>query len=81
MRAESERPEAIAAGVARIVGTDPAVIAREASRLLDDPSAYHAMARGVSPYGDGHAAARIVEALARRWGVTGSEPADSSANR
>jgi UDP-N-acetylglucosamine 2-epimerase (non-hydrolysing) len=65
LRSESERPEAVEAGVARLVGTDPARIAREAARLLCDPTAYRAMARGVSPYGDGRASGRIVDAIAR----------------
>jgi UDP-N-acetylglucosamine 2-epimerase (non-hydrolysing) len=75
LRRESERPEAIAAGVAKLVGTDPRAIIREADRLLTDPAAYRAMARGASPYGDGHAAERIVAAIARALGVaTRSEP-------
>ena len=64
LREESERPEAIEAGVARLVGHDPAAIVAEASRLLSDPHAYRAMARGASPYGDGRAADRIVAAAA-----------------
>ncbi len=63
MRAETERPEAIQEGVVRLVGTDFTTITTETQRLLDDAAAYRAMARGVSPYGDGHAAARIVEVL------------------
>jgi UDP-N-acetylglucosamine 2-epimerase (non-hydrolysing) len=63
MRAVTERPEAIEAGVARLVGTDPDVILAEAERLLDDADWYRHMARGASPYGDGHAAGRIVEAI------------------
>ena len=47
----------------KLVGTRAARIADEAQRLLDDPAAYKAMARGVSPYGDGHAAERIVRVL------------------
>lgn len=65
LRAESERPEAIEAGVARLVGHDPAAIVAEASRLLRDPDAYRDMARGASPYGDGRAAERIVAAVER----------------
>jgi UDP-N-acetylglucosamine 2-epimerase (non-hydrolysing) len=65
LRAESERPEAVEAGVARLVGTDPSAIVREADRLLTDPAAYLAMARGASPYGDGRAAERIAAAVAR----------------
>ncbi|HEV7122511.1 MAG TPA: UDP-N-acetylglucosamine 2-epimerase (non-hydrolyzing) [Rhodanobacter sp.] len=63
MRTETERPEAVDEGVVRLVGTDEAIIVREASRLLDDPVAYREMARGVSPYGDGKASQRIVAAL------------------
>ena len=59
LRAETERPEAVAAGVAKLVGTDERTIIAEASKLLTDPAAYKLMARGVSPYGDGKGAARI----------------------
>jgi UDP-N-acetylglucosamine 2-epimerase (non-hydrolysing) len=69
LRSESERPEAVEAGVARLVGTDPRAIVAEADRLLGDPSAYRAMARGASPYGDGRAAGRIVAAVARALGA------------
>ena len=63
MRSETERPEAVDEGVVRLVGTDEARIYEEAARLLSDPQAYRAMARGVSPYGDGKAAQRIVAVL------------------
>jgi UDP-N-acetylglucosamine 2-epimerase (non-hydrolysing) len=63
LRDETERPEAIAAGVARLVGTDEATIVAETARLLDDPAWYRQMARGASPYGDGLAAGRIVAAI------------------
>lgn len=62
-RNESDRPEAIAAGTARLVGTDGAMLLSEATRLLDDDEAWQAMARAGNPYGDGRAAPRIVEAL------------------
>jgi UDP-N-acetylglucosamine 2-epimerase (non-hydrolysing) len=65
LRNETERPEAIELGVARLVGHDASVIVSECSRLLCDPSAYRAMALGKSPYGDGQAARRIVSILAR----------------
>jgi UDP-N-acetylglucosamine 2-epimerase (non-hydrolysing) len=65
MRDETERPEAIDAGVARLVGTDATRIVEETARLLDDPAWYAQMARGASPYGDGRAAARIVAAIER----------------
>ena len=64
MRETTERPEGVAAGTARLVGTDADTIVREASRLLDDPEAYAEMARAHNPFGDGHAAQRIVDLLA-----------------
>jgi len=64
MRETTERPEGIAAGTARLVGTDPDRIVAEANRLLDDEEAYLAMARAHNPFGDGHATERIVELLA-----------------
>ncbi len=63
MRNESERPEAIEAGVAMLVGPNHDRIVTEAGRLLSDPVAYARMARGASPYGDGRAAERIVQAI------------------
>lgn len=63
LREVTERPEAIEAGTARLVGTDPERIVTETRRLLDEPAAYQAMARAVNPFGDGHAAERIVAAL------------------
>jgi UDP-N-acetylglucosamine 2-epimerase (non-hydrolysing) len=63
MREVTERPEGINAGTVRLVGTDTSRIITEARRLLDDPAAHAAMARAVNPYGDGHAAERIVDAL------------------
>ena len=64
MRDTTERPEGVAAGTARLVGTDASVIVRETSRLLDEPEAYQAMAHAHNPYGDGHAARRIAELVA-----------------
>jgi UDP-N-acetylglucosamine 2-epimerase (non-hydrolysing) len=64
MRETTERPEGIAAGTARLVGTQAARIVAETERLLDDPEAYAAMARAHNPFGDGRSAARIVELLA-----------------
>jgi len=63
MRETTERPEAVAAGTSRLVGTKTETIVREARRLLDDPDAYRRMARAANPYGDGQAARRIVEAI------------------
>jgi UDP-N-acetylglucosamine 2-epimerase (non-hydrolysing) len=67
LRRGTERPEAIAAGVARRVGTAFQDIVTNARELLDSPSAYAAMARAVSPYGDGQASGRIVQAIRDRF--------------
>ena len=63
MRETTERPEGIAAGTARLVGTDSTRIVTEIFTLLDDKPAYEAMARAHTPFGDGHSARRIVELL------------------
>lgn len=66
LRDVTERPEGIAAGAARLVGTDPGAIVSATSQLLDDPSAWQAMSRAGNPYGDGRAAERIAAVLAGR---------------
>jgi UDP-N-acetylglucosamine 2-epimerase (non-hydrolysing) len=66
MREETERPEGLAAGTLRLVGHRRERIVEEATRLLGDPDAYAAMAKARNPYGDGHAAARIVAWLLAR---------------
>jgi UDP-N-acetylglucosamine 2-epimerase (non-hydrolysing) len=63
LRERTERPEALDAGTAKLVGTDPVRILAETRRLLDDPQAHNAMAQAANPFGDGHAADRIVKAL------------------
>lgn len=63
MRDTSERPEAIDAGTVLLVGTETMTIVDAANRLLDDPDAYQAMSMAHNPYGDGHAAQRIVDAI------------------
>jgi UDP-N-acetylglucosamine 2-epimerase (non-hydrolysing) len=73
LRNATERPEAIDAGAAILVGTDPSAIVRAASKLLTDAGAYAAMARAVSPFGDGRASARIADAIEAR--IAGSQPA------
>ena len=66
MRDTTERPEALEAGTALLVGTDRARIVREVSRLLDAPEAYRTMAEAHNPYGDGTAARRIATFLKER---------------
>jgi UDP-N-acetylglucosamine 2-epimerase (non-hydrolysing) len=63
MRETTERPEGIDAGTVRLVGTNRQKIVSESCRLLDDPAAHAQMAQAVNPYGDGHAAERIVNAI------------------
>ena len=63
MREVSERPEAISAGTAYLTGTDPDRIVKTVSSLLDDPTRYTSMTNRPNPYGDGHAAERIVQFL------------------
>jgi len=68
LRTKTERPEGIAAGVARLVGTDRDRIVAETDRLLDDEAAYRDMVGTANPYGDGKAAGRIVEAIRSFFG-------------
>ena len=68
MRETTERPEGVAAGTAKLVGTDPERIVSEISTLLDVPQAYSAMARAHNPFGDGHAAERIAGIVAHGFG-------------
>ncbi len=68
-RDTSERPEAIAAGTARLVGTDTAAIVSTVELLLRDGDAYGRMAHAHNPYGDGEASARIVNALESWWSL------------
>jgi UDP-N-acetylglucosamine 2-epimerase (non-hydrolysing) len=63
MREETERPEAVECGAVKLVGTRPERVTAACEQLLDSPAAYRAMAQGISPYGDGKAAARIVNVL------------------
>jgi UDP-N-acetylglucosamine 2-epimerase (non-hydrolysing) len=63
MRETTERPEGIAAGTVRLVGTDRQKIVAETARLLDEPVEYERMAQAVNPYGDGQASQRICQRL------------------
>ncbi len=66
LRNVTERPEGVEAGTLKLVGTETSRIVHEAKRLLDDESAYVEMARAANPYGDGHAAEKIIQALLSR---------------
>ena len=63
LRAVTERPEGVQAGTLKLVGTETPRVVEQANRLLDDPQAYAEMARAVNPFGDGHAAEKIVASL------------------
>jgi len=63
LRDVTERPEGVTAGTLKLVGTETSNIIQEATRLLDDPSAYEQMAQAANPYGDGHAAEKIIREL------------------
>ncbi|HEF4755122.1 UDP-N-acetylglucosamine 2-epimerase [Burkholderia multivorans] len=63
LREETERPEAVEAGVVKLVGTETAVVTSAVQRMLDDADEYARAARGVSPYGDGQAAQRIFDVV------------------
>ena len=67
MRDTTERPEAIEAGVARLVGANESVIVASALELLDDQDAYRKMAGHANPFGDGHAARRIGDVIVQGW--------------
>jgi UDP-N-acetylglucosamine 2-epimerase (non-hydrolysing) len=68
LRDITERPEAVIAGTARLIGRSHDRIVHEVTSLLEDQDAYSRMANAVSPYGDGQAASRILDALARFFG-------------
>ncbi|OLD39365.1 MAG: UDP-N-acetylglucosamine 2-epimerase [Armatimonadetes bacterium 13_1_40CM_3_65_7] len=74
LRETTERPEGIAAGTARLVGTDHTRIVEETTRLLTDARAYARMTLARNPYGDGHAAERIVEGLRHFFGFVRTLP-------
>ena len=76
MRRETERPEAIAAGTAKLVGVEQEEILREANALLHSEAAYAGMAKAVNPYGDGQASERIVQAILWHFGGAADRPKD-----
>lgn len=69
LRGVTERPEVIESGFGKLVDTNRDLIVEETTRLLTDPAAYHAMTSGQNPFGDGHAAVRIVDIIAERFRI------------
>lgn len=76
LRRETERPEAIAAGTAKLVGVEKKHIIDSTQELLDNPHAYENMARAVNPYGDGNACSRIADAIMWHFGLKEDRPED-----
>ena len=76
LRTETERPEAVAAGTAKLAGVEEDDIYNLGKTLLCDKAEYDKMAKAANPYGDGNASARIVDALLYEFGYTDKRPAD-----
>jgi len=74
LRNETERPEAVAAGTVRLVGTSYEGVLDAAKDLLDDGASWQRMAKAVNPYGDGHACSHILDALAWSFGLSAIRP-------
>jgi UDP-N-acetylglucosamine 2-epimerase (non-hydrolysing) len=81
LRDVTERPEAVKAGTARIVGTNREMIRRWIIRLLDDDELFRRMATAVNPYGDGRAATRTVEAIRFHFGLRRTKAPEFKAHR
>jgi UDP-N-acetylglucosamine 2-epimerase len=73
LRDVTERPEAVAAGTVKLVGTDIEQIVKEANELLKNPEAYSNMSKSINPYGDGIASQRIVDAILKYFGLSTKE--------
>jgi UDP-N-acetylglucosamine 2-epimerase (non-hydrolysing) len=74
LRNETERPEAVTAGTARLAGTTFDGVLDAATELLGPGDSWNRMAHAVNPYGDGHACSRIIEALAWAFGLSDLRP-------
>jgi UDP-N-acetylglucosamine 2-epimerase (non-hydrolysing) len=81
IRATTERPEAIEAGTARLVGTERYSIVSAVSHLLDNPASYERMQQAANPYGDGRAAQRIVDSVRYFFGLLPDRPAPFTPTR
>lgn len=74
LRDTTERPEAVDAGTVKLIGTDRERVYEEAKELLTDKAEYSRMAESVNPYGDGKAAARIIQAILYHYGLADGRP-------
>lgn len=74
LRDTTERPEAVASGTVKLVGTDEDKVYNTAYKLLADEEAYREMAESINPYGDGHTSERIVQAILYFYGISEKKP-------
>lgn len=74
LRDTTERPEAVAAGTVKLIGTDRERVYEEAKKLLTDKEEYGRMAESVNPYGDGRASERIIQAILYHYGLADGRP-------
>ena len=74
LRDTTERPEAVASGTVKLVGTDEDKVYNTAHKLLTDEKAYKEMAESINPYGDGHTSERIVQAILYFYGISEKKP-------
>ena len=74
LRDTTERPEAVASGTVKLVGTDEDKVYNTAYKLLTDETAYKEMAESINPYGDGHTSERIVQAILYFYGISEKKP-------
>ena len=74
LRDTTERPEAVASGTVKLVGTDEDKVYNTAYKLLTDEEAYREMAESINPYGDGHTSERIVQAVLYFYGISEKKP-------
>lgn len=74
LRDTTERPEAVASGTVKLVGTDEDKVYNTAYKLLTDDEAYREMAESINPYGDGHTSERIVQAILYFYGISEKKP-------
>ena len=74
LRDTTERPEAVAAGTVKLIGTDRDVVYKEAVELLTNKEEYNRMSESVNPYGDGQASRRIIEAVLYHYGLAENKP-------
>ena len=81
LRDTTERPEAVEAGTVKLIGTDRDRVYEEAKCLLVDGEEYHRMAESCNPYGDGHAAERIIQAILYHYGLAENRPEAFQAGR